>query len=43
MENSDKEEDRDDADNILNRIFYEESTQEMIVRLIRGYDRQTFQ
>lgn len=36
------EEDRDIADNILQRIFYEETTHDRIVAIIRGYKDQGF-
>lgn len=36
------EEDRDIADNILQRIFYEETTHDRIVALLRGYKDQGF-
>lgn len=42
MAESKDEEDQEIAENIQNRIFYEESTHERILQLLRGYTRQGF-
>lgn len=42
MAESKDDEDQEIAENIQNRIFYEESTHERILQLLRGYNRQGF-
>jgi replication fork protection complex subunit Tof1/Swi1 len=42
MAESPDEEDQEIAENIQNRIFYEEATHERILQLLRGYNRQGF-
>ncbi|PPJ55281.1 hypothetical protein CBER1_04273 [Cercospora berteroae] len=42
MTESKDEEDQEIAENIQNRIFYEESTHDRIVQILRGYTRQGF-
>ncbi|KAF2760988.1 timeless-domain-containing protein [Pseudovirgaria hyperparasitica] len=42
MSESPSEDDQDIAENILNRIFYEESTHDRIVTLLRSYTTQGF-
>ena len=42
MADSPVEEDREIAENILNRIFYEETTHDQIVLILRGYKSQGF-
>lgn len=42
MSESKTEEDQEIAENIQNRIFYEESTHERIVQVLRGYTTQGF-
>ncbi|KAF1812950.1 timeless-domain-containing protein [Eremomyces bilateralis CBS 781.70] len=42
MAESSNEDDQDIADNIQNRIFYEESTHDRIIRLVRSYKDQGF-
>lgn len=42
MAESKDEEDQEIAENIQNRIFYEESTQDRIVQVLRGYSHQGF-
>jgi replication fork protection complex subunit Tof1/Swi1 len=42
MAESKDEEDQEIAENIQNRIFYEESTHERILQLLRGYTHQGF-
>lgn len=42
MSESKDEEDQEIAENIQNRIFYEESTHDRILALLRGYNRQGF-
>jgi replication fork protection complex subunit Tof1/Swi1 len=42
MAESPDEEDQEIAENIQNRIFYEEATHDRILQLLRGYNRQGF-
>ncbi|WPG99437.1 topoisomerase 1-associated factor 1 [Acrodontium crateriforme] len=42
MAESKDEEDQEIADNIQSRIFYEETTHDLIVRILRGYTHQGF-
>ncbi|KAM0721192.1 hypothetical protein Q7P37_003479 [Cladosporium fusiforme] len=42
MAESKDEEDQEIAENIQNRIFYEEATHDRILQLLRGYNRQGF-
>ena len=41
MATSKLEDDEEVAENILNRIFYEEATQDMIVNILRDYSTQS--